>query len=226
MKIKTIVLSAMLVSPTVFANTSANINVLGEIKPPTCLINGANQSDIIFSLPTISPRFLLKSSSYDISKLGKIKKEITVVCDAETFLTFNASDVYANIIHSMSTSPYFFSVVSSKEVDKSIGSMLFVYEDVKVDSIKAYISAVLPKGQTNPIVLSKNALIGWSKSENASASNAELFKVLKSGKIFSLSLVNSSTYINSIDSLTASGIDLASEVNYQGEVILTFNFGV
>ncbi|MDD9341580.1 MAG: fimbrial protein [Providencia heimbachae] len=226
MKIKTIILSAMLVSPTVFANTSANINVLGEIKPPTCLINGASQSDIIFSLPTISPKFLLKSSSYDLSKLEKVKKEITVICDAETYLTFKTSDAYASTGSSMSQYPYYFSLVSSKETEKSIGSILFSYTDIKVDSNKAYISAVLPSGNTNVMVLYKNALTGWSKSENDLASNAELFKVLKSGKVFAFSINNEATYIDSIDRLTASGIDLASEVNYQGEVVLTFNFGV
>ncbi len=218
----------MLVSPTVFANTSANINVLGEIKPPTCLINGASQSDVVFTLPTISPRFLKKSNNYDISNVEKIKKEITITCDAETYLTFKVSDTYPSMGNGLASYLYYFSLVSSKETDKEVGAIMFGYEDMKVDSNEAYISTVLPSTSTstNTNVLYKNTLAGWSKTNNRITSDAALLPVLKSGRIFSFTLSNILTYIYPTDNLIATGIDLTSEVNYQGEAILTFNFGV
>ncbi len=48
------------ISTPVLAKTPvANLKINGDIKPPTCTVNGATQSDVIFNLGKISPTLIL-----------------------------------------------------------------------------------------------------------------------------------------------------------------------
>ncbi|EOV8629492.1 TPA: fimbrial protein, partial [Proteus mirabilis] len=40
----------------------ANLKINGDIKPPTCTINGATQSDVIFDYGVISPTLIPQST--------------------------------------------------------------------------------------------------------------------------------------------------------------------
>ncbi|MDW7803915.1 fimbrial protein [Providencia rettgeri] len=66
----------------------ANLKVSGDIKPPTCIINGLDNPDIVFEFNISSS---LLSSGENIQLNGKTQ-EITVFCDARTYLSLRPVD--------------------------------------------------------------------------------------------------------------------------------------
>ncbi|SUC07090.1 fimbrial subunit [Proteus mirabilis] len=82
------------ISTPVLAKTPvANLKINGDIKPPTCTVHGATQSDVIFDYGVISPTLIPQSKNYEYP-LATGKNTVTVECDAKTYLTFVASDTY------------------------------------------------------------------------------------------------------------------------------------
>ncbi|MFN6798908.1 fimbrial protein, partial [Proteus mirabilis] len=69
----------------------ANLKINGDIKPPTCTINGATQSDVIFDYGVISPTLIPKSKIYSYPA-SMAQNTVTIDSDAKTFLTCVASD--------------------------------------------------------------------------------------------------------------------------------------
>lgn len=216
-KIKLLILSSIFVSPWIMANTSANIKIIGDIKQPTCLVNGNKQSDVIFELADISPKDL-NQTSYLVLKTN-VSKNVTVSCDAETYLTYKAIDTYMNTPWATFTSPDYFNMVSSDNPDKSVGVVLFTTSDVTIDSKSAFIAR--DGLTTDNTVIRKNILNGWATKSSTVFANR-----LTAGKIFSANFTAGGGYLSSINQFNADGIDLSSKVNYQAEVVLAFNFGI
>ncbi|SPY76701.1 fimbrial protein [Providencia rustigianii] len=216
-KIKLLILSSIFVSPWIMANTSANIKITGDIKQPTCLVNGNKQSDVIFELADISPKDL-NQTSY-ISLKSNVSKNVTVSCDAETYLTYRAVDTYMNTPWPAFVSPDYFNMVLSDNSNKSVGLVLFSTSDVTIDSKSAFIAR---DGVTaNNTVVRKNILNGWATKDSTVFANR-----LTAGKIFSANFTAAGGYLSSINQFNTDGIDLSSKVNYQAEVVLAFNFGI
>ncbi|HEJ9541987.1 TPA: type 1 fimbrial protein [Proteus mirabilis] len=72
-----------IVSSSSFAATpSAKLKINGDIKPPTCSINGGNQ-EILFDYGNISPSIIPESTNY---ALGSQYADIKISCDVDTFL--------------------------------------------------------------------------------------------------------------------------------------------
>ena len=83
-----------IISAPVLAKTpAANLKINGDIKPPTCTVHGATQSDVIFDYGVISPTLIPQSKNYEYP-LATGKNTVTVECDAKTYLTFVASDTW------------------------------------------------------------------------------------------------------------------------------------
>lgn len=216
-KITPLILSTVLISPAVFANTTANIKVSGKVAMPTCLINGNEQSDVIFELAKTSPRYL-NQGSYTVLQ-SPVKKNVTVTCDAETYLTYRATDTYQSTPWPTSSADNYFFMVHSDNADKSVGAVMFSVSNVTIDSKTAFVAS---DGVTaNNSVMTKKILNGFGTKSSTIFANK-----LTAGKVFSADFETSGVYINSINQLTAAGIDLTSNVDYQAEAVLAFNFGI
>ncbi len=57
-------ITAALLCSSAFSAPIGNLKVAGDIKPPTCTVNGATQSDVIFDYGRISPSLIPVSSVY------------------------------------------------------------------------------------------------------------------------------------------------------------------
>lgn len=95
-KLASLSLLVAIISTNAFAAPPvANIQVTGAIKPPTCTVNGAEQNNVIFDFGKISPTIIPQTKNYEY-QAATVKKNITITCDAETYLTFKTTDTYDN----------------------------------------------------------------------------------------------------------------------------------
>ncbi|WP_432652851.1 fimbrial protein [Providencia rettgeri] len=228
-------MSAAFLCNTAFTAPVGNLKVAGEIKPPTCTVNGATQSDIIFDYGRISPSLIPTSSVYRYPA-SLATNTVVIECDANTYLTFVATDTYQNTELNVSenTGNTWFHLVDKLNADKALGATFFVWDNVSVDGSTAYISRandVAITGATNY----RNALYsgttnGWTSEQQTGVNKAEL--KLVAGKVFETSFrqgqdtTTNQTFILSKNQLTQRGIDIANGVDFIGEAVLTFNFGV
>ncbi len=96
---------------------------------------------------------------------------------------------------------------------------VFSVSDVTIDAKTAFVAK---DGVTeNNGIMTKKILNGFGTKSSTIFANK-----LTAGKVFSADFLTSSVYISSINQLTASGIDLTSNVDYQAEAVLAFNFGI
>ncbi len=139
-----LVMLTVISTPVLAKTPIANLKINGDIKPPTCTINGATQSDVIFDLGKISPSLIPKSSNY-IYPHNTTSTNVTIECDANTYLTFKATDTYVNSQldldqTSKTKASGIFHLVNKDQVDTSVGGILFVWYNVTVDGKPAFIS--------------------------------------------------------------------------------------
>ncbi|MDM3592565.1 DUF1120 domain-containing protein [Proteus mirabilis] len=220
---------AIISTPVLAKSPVANLKINGDIKPPTCTINGATQSDVIFDYGVISPTLIPQSKIYSYSDIG-VQNTVTIECDAKTYLTFTASDTYADTELSVNNTSGWFHLVDKKNPETAVGATLFVWDNVTVDSKPAYISRandVAITGDSFNNVLYKGATNGWT-SEKQSGVNKNSLKLI-SGEIFQSNFrqgMTQNTFILSRDELSKKGIDLSNGLDFMGEAVLTFNFGV
>ena len=232
-------LSLVTLSSTALSAPIANLKVTGDIKPPTCTVNGGD-NDLLYNFGNISPSVIPQDTTYN--NLPSLSNNLTVTCDAETFLTFKATDNYPNAFiqtpgMNINYRAHTFNLVDSSDTSKTIGGIAYEWKNVKVDGNQAYISRANDGDNDNGtwssnIRLIKNATNGWTSEQQKYVNPSEL--ELISGKNFEAALYNSvgvsygvaRTYIHSKSMLTDDGIDIANGVDYVGQTILTFNFGI
>ena len=71
---------AIISTPVLAKSPVANLKINGDIKPPTCTINGATQSDVIFDYGVISPTLIPQSKIYSILPVWfKIQLQLNVM---------------------------------------------------------------------------------------------------------------------------------------------------
>nr|WP_314265303.1 fimbrial protein [uncultured Moellerella sp.] len=235
MKKQLLILSllAACISPSTWAaGPVANIKVIGDIKPPTCTVNGATQSDVIFDLGKIAPSLIPQSTNYKYPT-ETTSNTVTIECDAETYLTFNASDTHGDIMldtGSTSKKTAIFHLVDAANTDKSVGGILFIWSRSTVDGKSAYISRAndFPASfSDDPTVLTKQVTNGWTATQQTSVNKTSLDLI--SGKVFSTTFkqgASNSAFILSKNALAAKDIDISNGLDFVGEAVLTFNFGV
>ncbi|NBL83182.1 fimbrial protein [Proteus sp. G2674] len=206
----------------------ANLKINGDIKPPTCTINGATQSDMIFDYGVISPTLIPQSKNYEYPN-GIVQNTVTIECDAKTYLTFVASDTYDSAELANNTLAQFH-LVDKENPETAVGAASFLWEDVTVDSKPAYISRAndVTITETNYYnVLYKGATNGWT-SEKQSGVNKNSLKLIP-GEVFQAvfkDVYKIPSFLLSKDALNKKGIDLSNGLDFMGEAVLTFNFGV
>ncbi|MDX4950519.1 fimbrial protein [Proteus mirabilis] len=223
---------AIISTPVLAKSPVANLKINGDIKPPTCTINGVTQSDVIFDYGVISPTLIPQSKIYSYPA-SMAQNTVTVECDAETYLTFVASDTYDNTELSVNNTSGWFHLVDKANPETAVGAAFFVWDNVTVDGKPAYISRandIAITGDSYYNVLYKGPTNGWTSEQKTSVDKNSL--ALISGKIFQSNFrqgIESSpnqTFILSKDELSKKGIDLSNGLDFMGEAVLTFNFGV
>ena len=218
------------ISTPVLAKTPvANLKINGDIKPPTCTINGATQSDVIFDYGVISPTLIPQSKIYSYPA-SMVQNTVTVECDAKTYLTFVASDTYDNTELSVNNTSGWFHLVDKANPETAVGAAYFVWDNVIIDGKPAYISrandvAITGKSYNN--VLYKGPTNGWTSEKQSGVDKNAL--ALIPGQVFQSNFRHGNsngTFILSKDELSKKGIDLSNGLDFMGEAVLTFNFGV
>ncbi|EOE1185237.1 fimbrial protein [Proteus mirabilis] len=219
---------AIISTPVLAKSPVANLKINGDIKPPTCTINGATQSDVIFDYGVISPTLIPQSKNY-LYPSTAVQNTVTIECDAKTYLTFVASDTYDSAELANNTSAQFH-LVDKANTENAIGAALFIWNNVTVDDKPAYLSRandVAITGENFNNVLYKGPTNGWTSEQQTDVNKNSL--ALISGNIFQATFKQgnkSRTFILSKDSLSKKGIDLSDGLDFMGEAVLTFNFGV
>ena len=223
---------AIISTPVLAKSPVANLKINGDIKPPTCTINGATQSDVIFDYGVISPTLIPQSTVYSYSDIG-VQNTVTIECDAKTYLTFTASDTYADTELSVNNTSGWFHLVDKANPEIAVGASYFVWDNVIVDGKPAYISRatdVAITGNDFYNVLYKGPTNGWTSKKQSDTNKNSLDLI--AGKVFQSNfrqgIENSSnqTFILSRNELSKKGIDLSNGLDFMGEAVLTFNFGV
>ena len=231
-----------IISTPVLAKTPvANLKINGDIKPPTCTINGGD-ADLVYNLGNISPSVIPNDMTYN--QLPSISNTLTVTCDTSTFLTFRATDGYPNSFiqtpdMNINFRAHAFNLVDSADTSKTVGGITYRWKDVTVDGKDAYLSRAndgdsgYDNGKwSNESQIVKGATIGWTAEQQQYVSPDKLN--LLSGKAFKATFYNENkivynvalTYLHSKKMLTEDGTDLTMGLDYTGQVILTFNFEV
>ena len=218
------------ISTPVLAKTPvANLKINGDIKPPTCTVHGATQSDVIFDYGVISPTLIPQSKNYEYP-LATGKNTVTVECDAKTYLTFVASDTYDSAELANNTLAQFH-LVDKENPETAVGAASFLWEDVTVDSKPAYISRAndVTITETNYYnVLYKGATNGWTSEQQKGNVSKESLALIP-GEVFQAvfkDVYKIPSFLLSKDALNKKGIDLSNGLDFMGEAVLTFNFGV
>lgn len=227
-------LASLLVSGAALSAPVANLKIAGDIKPPTCTVNGATQSDVIFDYGRISPSLIPISSVYRYPASVATNK-ITIECDAKTYLTFVGTDTYKNtelnVSENMGTA--WFHLVDNVNTNKALGAAYFVWDNVRVDGNEAYISRandIAITGTSYNNVLYDGPTNGWTSEQQTGVDKKAL--KLVAGKIFETSFrqgnasSSNQTFILSRNQLTQRDIDITNGVDFMGEAILTFSFGI
>ena len=193
-----------------------------------CTVHGATQSDVIFDYGVISPTLIPQSKNYEYP-LATGKNTVTVECDAKTYLTFVASDTYDSAELANDTTGQFH-LVDKANPEAAVGAAFFIWTNITVDGKPAYISRandVAITGNKFNNVLYKGPTNGWTSEQQSDINKNSLSLI--SGEIFQANFSQgktSRTFILSKDALSKKGIDIADGLDFVGEVVLTFNFGV
>ncbi|MCS3433635.1 fimbrial protein [Klebsiella sp. BIGb0407] len=220
------------------ATPVANIQVNGNIMPPTCTVNGAAESDIIFDLGAISPSLIPLSEPY-IYPPNIRRNQVTVECDALTYLTFNAIDTYAAStlnfppIVAANRQPLIFRLVDARDTTKSVGGIIYHWGNVKVDDRSAFISRAndinANAGGGNNLLVA-GTTNGWTNTQQFKVALNELD--LSLGKLFSLTFLTTSgvssfpIFMISQQELADKEIDISDGLDFISEAVVIFKFGI
>lgn len=233
-------MAALTVSASATAAPVANLKINGDITPPTCTVNGGEQADLVYDLGAVSPALIPEANAG--YRLPKVSNTLTVVCDAATYLTFKATDTSSNSFvqapgMNSNLRASAFNLVDASEPDKTVGGVSYQWSNVTVDGQAAYLSRANDGDNDNgtwssAVRIVKGATTGWTKTQQQYVDPAALDLI--AAKEFSANIythnagVNgyANTYLLPKAQLTEQGVDLTRPVNYIGNTLLTFNFGI
>ena len=166
-----------------------------------------------------------------MSDATKVKYVLaSIECDAKTYLTFVASDTYDSAELANNTLAQFH-LVDKENPETAVGAASFLWEDVTVDSKPAYISRAndVTITETNYYnVLYKGATNGWTSEQQKGNVSKESLALIP-GEVFQAvfkDVYKIPSFLLSKDALNKKGIDLSNGLDFMGEAVLTFNFGV
>lgn len=201
------------------AGPVANLKIDGRVTPPTCTINGAERGEMSADLGRISPA-LLKSSE---NMLNAVSVPLTISCNADTYMTFVSTDSNKGVdLDFFNNQDQYYGLVSDADKTKSVGVYYVRFNSLTVDGKKAYYGRETMSSTDNALIYN-NKRMGWTTETQTNVAPGA-FKFAH-GKIFTAELqVNGVLFKNSV--LSAKGINVTEEVDYSGETVLAFNFGI
>lgn len=220
-------LSFMALSGAAFSAPIANLKVNGDIKPPTCLVNGGNE-DLVFDFGNISPTLIPQNAEYGLPILTQ---SLNVICDASTYLSYTISDIYpiSGYVNQYTSTRHagvygLIDVATGKE----IGGVAYIITNPTVDGITAYISSA---GDTwGYLAMTKNRVMAWTTTEQKVVASVTDLKMM-SGKHFAVDIqTNGATpgysFIKPSNVLAAEGIDISNGLDFVGHAVMNFTFGI
>lgn len=226
-------LSVMALSGAALSAPVANIKVTGDIKPPTCMVNGGN-NDILFDYGKISPTVIPQSTNY---QLPVRTATIEILCDAQTFLTFTATDNYTIDTAESAIKDEVFGLVDASDTTKEIGRVGYAMTNLTVDNKAAYLGRSGTKTATAPWwndSLIREGIMAWTSVGQPNVDDLNELKLIP-GEKFNATISSgthvaggniAATAILSKDKLSAGDVNITSGLDYISQVTLTFNFGV
>lgn len=214
------VLVTCLSASALAAGPVANIQVSGDIKPPTCTVNGLEQNDVIFDYGRIGLGLLKESQSYSLGRTED--KDILIQCDAQTYLTFTATSPYPS---TTVTDPAVLDLVDVADTSKRVGGYNFAVRvsETTVDNQPATLSNTLTNSSA---ILINGNVKGVTKTakNNTPVDEWDLIP----GEEFKLAVYGGYSYrsISSKNILRNNGVNVTDGFDFTTELVMTFNFGV
>lgn len=194
-----------------------NLKVIGDIKPPTCMVNGTEQTDVIWDFGKVNLGLIPQNRNYELKPASA---SLEVICESKTYLTITPVDTY----NEFSENPALYALVNKENTDQFVGAFSIDTKNFKVDEKNVFWGRSGPTEYRSTILI-KNTISGWT-STSQSQVNASSLKLVPGNK-FSVDITTGDySEIYSRTKLSTNGIDLTKSVDYIGNVVLTFNFGV
>lgn len=157
---------AMSVGSAMASSMSSELSVKGKMAVPTCEVSLANNG--VYNLGKIASGAI---DSTNIKRLKEIRSELTVVCEADTFLNFSAVDNREGTASSIGNTHFGLGNVNGSG---KLGyyKMKFFGASVDRDSAAVYSEN---KGSTsieatNGVYVEKGKITGWANRNDAQAS--------------------------------------------------------
>ncbi|VEA61142.1 Protein of uncharacterised function (DUF1120) [Serratia plymuthica] len=203
------VISAMMsMGSAMAASMSPELKVQGQMAVPSCQLKLTN--DGVFDLGKISNTLI---NSTKETMLAGSSGQVSVDCEAETFLNFTVVD---NREGTASTANTGYFGLGNVNTDGKLGYYRLIVAGAKVDGASSSLYSTA-KGSTTFTALAsayvdKNKVIGWAKSAN----------VQQSGKTFSTGLLVEPYLASSRDM----GGPITDNVKLDGSATLNFAYGL
>lgn len=200
-------LSLITLSGAALSAPVANLKVTGSITPPTCTVNGEEETDVLYQFD-ISPGIFPASGNL---VLDAKTQPIEVVCDATTYLTFDASDSRDGT--ALTTGDTNFGLGTYGEDSLKVGFFNIMMQNatVKADAEATANAVGVLNGTAYAIsgVVDKTKKMGWGTAANTPSA----------GQIFAADFAVKPT-INSEMKNTA------GDATLDGHAVLAFTFGL
>lgn len=217
-------IALLAIAGSAFAAPVANLKIDGLVTPPTCTVNGAEQGELVTDFGAVSPSWLNRTGTgtTGAKALPAQVLPLTVTCDASTYLTFILTDTYQSANKEISALPFSSALVANNNKSISVGYNSYTMFNMAVDGKKAYFGRVY-SAYGNTTIL-PGTVTGWTSESQVGGASTSTLKLV-AGKVFTTDLTVSAT-LWSRERIAASGINLSEQVDYIGESVMAFSFGV
>jgi type 1 fimbria pilin len=184
----------------------ANLKVTGTITPPTCTVNGVDEADVLYNF-SVSPDLFPASGNLTLTPQSQ---PIQVVCDATTYLTFNAADMREGS-ELVSTDINFGLGQTNDELNIGFYKVTMENATVQTDESADAKSVGVQVGPTYATtgVIDKTQLMSWATAKDAPAA----------GRVFTADFAVQPT-------LSGAMKNNEEPAQLDGHAVLTFSFGV
>ncbi|HBE9180537.1 DUF1120 domain-containing protein [Serratia fonticola] len=210
-------------SGSAFAAPIANLKIDGKVTPPTCTINGEEQGELLVNFGAVSPTWLLATglTSEDFKLVGTQTVPLTISCDAQTYMTFIPVDTYAGRDVGLVNRS---ALVAASDTSILVGNSYFEMSNMTVDGKTAFLGRETSAyGAANVAIPVPGARAAWTSEMQTNVASSA-FKMV-AGKVFAADLqVYARLYSKA--RLQAANLDLTEQIDYIGENVLAFNFGI
>ncbi|MEQ4690856.1 DUF1120 domain-containing protein [Providencia manganoxydans] len=196
-------------SSAALSATTANLKVIGTITPPTCTINADTNAVVEYTFNISPDLFPSDGSDY---KAPSETKNIEIVCDASTYLSFDSTDERDDSIYQAGDNNFGLGTFGSNNSKIGFYTVTMknatVKENPTANAENVGISTNASTYNTSAL-LSKSKTMAWAKSVNN----------LAQGQIFAADFMVTPTFNKSLRTTP-------DKVSFDGSAVLTFGFSI